>query len=162
MENLAGVKNSNDAIDKELVEAGISIHFEKAKGEVPYDHIGKRNGWKFERAWYYWVATSDEGLPFDVAMEIQERMGSVVRANGDCGCRGPEMWASPNGSAMFRELASKGIISERLNYGEVSEMYENGTLTDSVVPRFVQSYHIDSQVGLNFFISKLLEMKAKY
>src|SRR5271157_2299862 len=49
------------------------------------------DGWKFERAWYYWVAsTQGGGLPFAQATVLHEVHGRSVRVNGHCKCPSPE------------------------------------------------------------------------
>jgi hypothetical protein len=56
--------------------------------EVPTKVIGGLCGWKFERAWYYWVATGP-GIPADKAEEFHAQWGKSCRVNGDCGCPSP-------------------------------------------------------------------------
>jgi len=124
MENLAGKTRADLHILNELEEAGIEIvEGERSQGEVPYTLTGKLADWNFLRAWCYWVANAEKGLPLEVATELHKRKydgkgkephntyGHVVRVAGNCGCPPPEKW-----------LNDKGMID---------------------------SYHIDSQEGLN-------------
>ena len=63
----------------------------RSSGEVKTSVIGTLHGWTFKRAWYYW-ACEGPGIEANAADDLQERYGKVVRANGDCGCRGPRFW----------------------------------------------------------------------
>jgi len=90
---------------------------------VPHTLTGKLADWNFSRAWTYWMASAEEGLPLEVATELHNReyavkgkgqpetYGQVIRVAGHCGCPPPE---------------------EGLNSNER-----------------IDSYHIDSQEGLN-------------
>jgi len=124
MKNLAGETKAGLHILKELGEAGIEVvEGEKSRGEVPHTLAGKLADWNFSRAWYYWVANAEEGLPLEVATELHNRKytangkrqletyGQVIRVAGHCGCPPPEEWLNGNGR--------------------------------------IDSYHIDSQEGLN-------------
>ena len=96
MKNYAGVQGCDDAIEKELVDAGIDVYksemFRK-KGEVPTSVIGTLDpsGWGFERAWTYWVADGP-GIPPEIAEELHKTHGQVVRVSGHCGCPSPLEW----------------------------------------------------------------------
>ena len=92
MKNLAGDKNCDKYIPKELEEAGIEpikMPF-KLDGEVPTHYCGYIDGWKFDRAWYYWVVKSSLNiLLFKYADELHKKCGKEVRVNGDCTCPSP-------------------------------------------------------------------------
>ena len=95
MKNLAGNEKCDDYIPKELEFAGIPYErFSfKMRGEVPSNYIGFLDGWKFERAWYYWVATSEKNvLLFKYAEELHEKHGKEVRVAGHCCCPSPREW----------------------------------------------------------------------
>jgi len=124
MKNLAGETKADLHILKELGEAGIEVvEGKKSRGEVPHTLTGKLADWNFSRAWYYWVANAEEGLPLEVATELHNReyavkserqpetYGQVVRVAGHCGCPPPNEWANSAGK--------------------------------------IDSYHVDSQEGLN-------------
>ncbi len=95
MKNLAGDIHCDNYILQELELAGIPYHkfgF-KMGGEVPTNYIGFLDGWKFERAWYYWVARSDDNLLlFKYANELHEKHGKEVRVDGHCCCPAPQEW----------------------------------------------------------------------
>ncbi len=50
-------------------------------------------GWRFHRAWYYWIAVAENQryfVPADTAMVLHERWGSVVRTDGFAGGKVPD------------------------------------------------------------------------
>ncbi|MBI5398462.1 hypothetical protein HZB03_03275 [Candidatus Woesearchaeota archaeon] len=76
MINLAGVEEADEHIQEELCLAGIElVRGEKSEGEVPYSISGKLCDWTFNRAWYYWMASAQDGngLPLEVAAQMHER-----------------------------------------------------------------------------------------
>jgi hypothetical protein len=56
--------------------------------EVETGVMGFWNGWKFERAWYYWVCTGP-GIPLKEAELLHAKFGKDVRVDGDCSCPSP-------------------------------------------------------------------------
>lgn len=194
MINLAGVKEADEFIQEELYLAGIKlVHGEQSKGEVPYTIIGKLGGWNFERAWTYWMASAQEGkgIPLELATELHERkypivgenqpetLGKVIRVDGDCTSPHPKEHAT-----QFSDLGFKIIIDPDGSKERESEKYfkqhpeylknpEYKFLTNNVfVPNldgvvtssFINSYHIDNQIGLNA-LAKVIEQvteKRKY
>jgi len=97
MINLAGNKDCDIEIKKELTEAG--VYFEeheflrKNAGEVKSAILAYLNGWVFKRAWYYWVVSSDQNLLlFENADKLHEKFGKEVRVSGHCGCPSPREW----------------------------------------------------------------------
>ena len=138
MINLAGNKECDKIIKQELKQAGMVIfpHEEPLPYEVPSSLTGilikdNRVVFKCIRAWYYWV------IKGDVPLEVAEILYSTplgkkdVRVAGHCGCPPPKEWAFPK--------------SKRSDSGKIQ------------APRFVDTYHIDSQEGLNFFVKTLKE-----
>ena len=168
MINLAGVKAADKHIQGELYSAGIEIvRGELSKSEVPYSITGKLADWKFNRAWYYWMASAEDGkgLPLEVAAAMHEKKypiigerqpgnyGQVIRVAGHCGCPHPREWAFPNDEVLHAEL--KKIGKESATYGELADLCNTGVIQ---APRFVTSYHIDDQLGLNEFARVLREL----
>jgi hypothetical protein len=49
-------------------------------------------GWKFSRAWYYWIACSARGEPINAqeAVRLDEAFGSVLRVDGFAGGQRPQ------------------------------------------------------------------------
>jgi hypothetical protein len=99
--NYAGVDNIDDALYKELEDAGISAKkkpkfmMEDDTREVKTSYYGEitakdmpRISWYFERAWYYWVAKGP-GIPPEYAERLFKTHGTVARVEGHCGCENP-------------------------------------------------------------------------
>jgi hypothetical protein len=96
MENYAGRDDVDDEIARELELAGIKViklpEFMRNKHpEMRTVTIGELYRWEFHRAWYYWVAEGP-GIPCDVATELHEKFGTVVRVDGHCCCPSPLEW----------------------------------------------------------------------
>jgi hypothetical protein len=96
MVNLAGVKNCDIEIKKELEEAGIGQIYRRSIGEVPFTVEGRLYHYEFERAWVYWIVSGI--VPLRIAEKLYKRSkelpagcyGFAIRANGDCTCPKPE------------------------------------------------------------------------
>lgn len=51
-----------------------------------YTVLGRAYGWKFRRAWYYWVCTTNNWpVPEDTARSFNETWGKQVRVEGFAG-----------------------------------------------------------------------------
>ncbi len=152
MKNLAGNTSCDLVILEELRQAGIEIvsHPKPLRNEVPASITGKLGSFTFTRAWYYWMVKGD--VPLGVARKMYKNpIGQRdVRVAGHCGCPPPEEWAFPKDEVLHKILAKKGIKS--VNYGELAEMCNRGEIK---ARRFVSSYHIDSQEGLDLFVATL-------
>jgi hypothetical protein len=168
MKNLAGLKEADEYIKEELYLAGIETISEKSDGEVPYTIIGRLGKWAFRRAWYYWVAKVEfrtAGLPVDQALELYNRknpingeiLGGEIRSGGAAGSSAPDDYtAQPvyneelenqllalGYKKQYSDLLEEEYIS--INLGEMAELSKAGKIT---VPRYVDTYHIDTQIGL--------------
>ena len=129
MKNLAGNKDCDADIKKELTEAG--VYFEeyeflrKGSGEVPSAILAYLNGWVFKRAWYYWVVSSENNLLlFENADKLHEKFGKEVRVDGHCGCPAPREWLRDNwrlGVNLYHVDSQEGLnalvkaIKEQIN-----------------------------------------------
>lgn len=171
MKNLAGINEADETILEELYLANIQpIKTELTNTEVPYTYIGKVGNWTIKRGWRYWVATVDEpqlGLTLGKALELYNKkhpfkddiLGDIIRCGGSGGS--PEKCiAQPIYNAeLDNKLEVIGYIKEyvkslkswyiSITYGEIAELCNSGKLD---VERYVESYHIDEQVGLNEFV----------
>jgi len=95
MKNAEGDPNCDKYIRRELEMAKIPFDdsFGSHTREVPSAIIGFLNGWRFRRAWYYWVAeTRETPLLFRYADELHAAHGREVRVDGHCGCPAPREW----------------------------------------------------------------------
>lgn len=180
MKNLAGVDTCDVTIKEELFLAGIEAIKIKSEGEVPYSFQGKIGHWKLSRAWTYWIASverPEDGLILADALELHNMesptnpdtvMGNVIRSGGHCGCPSPDEYgASPIYDEMFHDRLKKLGYKERyfkpldknfvdISVREIRELFEEGKLD---VERYVNSYHIDSQLGLNVFANFIKNKK---
>lgn len=159
MKNLAGHPKCDHFIKKELIEAGIPIVRSDVpqKSEVASKLSGKLGEFEFYRAWRYWVVVGD--VPLRVAEDIYR--GPIgkrdIRVAGHAGCPPPNEWAFPKTEVLY-ELGVYKHPSEDLpfgdspTYGDLAKMCNSGQID---APRFVSSYHIDSQVGLNMFVKTI-------
>ena len=137
MKNLAGFKDCDEYIKIELEKAKLTpVEQSLSDSEVPYKLFGKVGNWTLKRAWYYWMAsTEDDGLPIDIALEMHNKKypdemydeyctnrvyGDLIRVGGHCGSPSPDEFGGRSG--------------------------------------FVTSYHIDSQEGLNEFVRVIKEL----
>ncbi len=173
MKNLAGVKDADKYIKEELHLAGIeAIHVGGTVcSEVPYSIIGRIKYWTLTRAWYYWIASverTEDGLPLEDAVKLHEtphpteeghKLGDSIRSGGHCGCPSPaehgaevayndEFINQLKEIGEYMELDFRGVKYPDITVGRISELCNEGKLT---VKRYVTSYHIDDQIGLNEF-----------
>ena len=177
MKNLAGVPKADETILEELYLANIpAIKVEKNTGEVPYSYIGRIGNWTFKRAWYYWIVRVDEnefGLPLKPALELHNKkhptkdciLGDEIRSGGHGGGPSPDEYgAQPiyndelerqleaiGYTKKYNEMLKKEYIS--ITVGEISKLCNEAKLT---VERYVNCYHIDSQIGLNEFVKTII------
>jgi hypothetical protein len=111
--NYAGQADKDSEIQAELEQAGISVCRmpEFTRGEHPEMRTviqGGLHGWSFRRAWYYWVATGP-GLPPRYAYPLDATHGNVIRASGDCACRGARFWFKGMGVPFYHVDTQEGL-----------------------------------------------------
>jgi len=182
MINLAGVKECDKAIREELYLAGIEVYEEKGNGEVPYTIIGKIGNWVLKRAWTYWVArveNREDGLLLEDAMKLHYRpnpiddddiLGKVIRSGGHAGSPSPdeygaqpvycdELYEKLRSLGKYNEIEIGGKTYPQVSVGEVSLLNKKGVLD---IPFYVDTYHIDDQIGLNEFVRIIKNKELKY
>lgn len=112
LKNYAGVEGCDDAIIAELYYADIEHYVMPVKfnGEVPTRILGeiKGSGWRFKRAWTYWVCEGP-GIPPKEAVELHKEYGRVVRVSGHCGCPSPLEWFKGFGCGLYHVDTLKGL-----------------------------------------------------
>lgn len=180
MINLAGRPESDRQVALELDECGVPIHVDRdAVGEVPTILYGRlpavsRPHFVFRRAWYYWVVRGE--VPLSVAKELYaDPVGQKdVRVAGHCACPPPEhpwvRYIGEDGRRITVPSESDQEAFSRYERGESSAImaqavervrHENQFVsTDEemqalAVDAYVDTYHIDSQKGLNLFVATL-------
>ena len=173
MINLAGNKEADTHIREELYLAGIEQIPAEAKGEVPYSIEGRLGNWRFRRAWYYWVVRTElrhDGLTVEQALKLHEKpnpvcyndiLGFVVRAGGHAGGIEPDSYVAQPvyNEELDEKLMALGFEKEyiellneehiSITVGEIADLCKSGKLD---IERYVDCYHIDTQVGLNEFV----------
>lgn len=181
MINLAGRNDSDRYVALELDECGVPIQVDRnAEGEVPTILYGllpagvSQPDFVFRRAWYYWVVQGQ--VPLDVALELYEDpVGRRdVRVNGDCTCPPPEYprvtYIGEDGRPVRVPQASDRESFARYDRGESSELMSQAVekvrrenifvdtddeMRARSVDAYVDLYHIDTQEGLNLFVTTL-------
>lgn len=123
---------------------------------------------KFVITFYNYYFVVNGRVPLNVADELYaiEPIGRTdIRSGGDCGCRPPATWAtarngevivvSPKETANMEdwakkdsEIAKQFIKNPQYQLCHTEEEYAK-------YPRFVDTYHIDSELGLYLFIQIL-------
>ena len=166
MINLAGCLECDGYIAQELTEAGIPIVSEDCtESEVPAHFTGQLAKFHFKRAWYYWVVSGP--VPLEVARALyQTALGKKdVRVVGHCGCPPPDKWVTwfdqegrrlvdAEEEKLFDRFVEIGIIpAEEKSQYHFTNPVEFSKLGKGVI----ESYHIDSQAGLNLFVKTLRE-----
>ena len=157
--NLAGVKQCDDAVKKELDDAGITVLAlpRPIDDEVRTNIIGlglrrAEVAFTFTRAWQYWIV---KGLvPLDVAEELYSGHGRIgreeVRVGGDAACRRPKVWVryyGPTGKQLVPR-SGDSIVDGLVEANPKAILVKDPT---EGIP-MVDNYHIDSPEGLKLFV----------
>jgi len=164
MKNLAGNAQCDSDLVRELLTAGIKIvPIERGNSEVPFSFVGELNGWRFSRAWYYWVAhpvQPNRGLDIEKARKLYATNGKEARAGGDCACRAPETWSSfyqvSSGKKVVLDPKGEQLAGFKQFKLSTDEYVFAATLEDvGNYQQVVDSYHIDTQEALNAFVEAI-------
>lgn len=165
MENLAGKKDCDKEIENELTRCGIEIvRNQPRERKVPSSLRGKLGQFSFARAWYYWVVTGP--TPLNIAQELfSDPVGKTdIRVVGHCGCPPPEApWITWRTAADQRIVIPKNQEAEWIAFSETlpslkteMEKYIFNDNPSSVGAKpFIESYHIDTEIGLRLFADTL-------
>ncbi len=131
MINLAGHAQATEIVTRELTRCGIPVvKSAEPIGEPKSSVFGELGPFTFKRAWYYYAVVGP--VPLCVAqMLYEDPVGRTdIRVAGHCGCPPPEPpWTTVRGLVTGKEI--------------------QGDPADGEV--FVESYHVDSEVGLYVF-----------
>ena len=160
MRNLAGDKDCDQYIRDELTRCKIDIiESPKSNGhEVNAKLTGKLGEFTFKRDWYYWVVSGP--MPIEVARELYaDPVGKTdIRVDGHCGCPSPDdygvTWFTSDGKPIWKE--SNREQYEKYYKGSFKEPFFSDT--PETVPGaegVIESYHIDSELGLYIFVQAL-------
>lgn len=155
LENLARHKFDNEINEKvkeELLIAGIPVlRVGRLDTEVKTEYIGILNGFVFKRAWTYWVV---EGyMPLNYANYIYKNFKNLnIRAGGHAGNVHPkEICIDMKYNNILFELRNKYPYDVYLKKAKQIKADQGG-------PKYVEFYHIDTQLGL----CKLVETIKKF
>ena len=110
--------------------------------EVKTMYIGILNGFVFYRAWTYWICRGK--MPLEIAKEIYQKYQKLnIRAGGHAGNVEPE-------SQSMNPVYEKEITDLLKNTNNTREYLEKAEkiVDDKTLPRYVDMYHIDTQLGL--------------
>ena|GEM_PF-2006234 len=172
MNNLAGVKNADVTIREELCLAGIPVELEQADSEVPYTIIGKLCGWEFRRAWYYYIATCPKGLgiPYDEAVLFHVKeypvpddkyhvIGEAVRINGHACGYPPDKFTYYTKNDIVEAFEKFHNDYPDLPSVDIDKHFEEESLREINGTKYIRSYHIDTQIGLNQFCKLITKLE---
>ena len=161
MRNLAGNSEADILIRSEFERSRIPIiEVGKTNSEVPYTIEGKLGDFALKRAWYYYIA---QGLmPIEVAEELyDDPVGKTdIRVAGHAGAPPPREWATwitPDRKevAPADQEAEFRTIMERHGWEDDGKYVFSDDPESLGAKLYVESYHIDSEVGLRIFADTL-------
>jgi hypothetical protein len=169
VENLAGDKKCDVQILGELEKAGINViqHNKALDNEVTASITGQLGRFTFVRGWYYWIVSGR--MPIDAArkMYADPNGRKDVRVAGHCGCPPPEEWTNwfdPKSHRRILTMKQKAELEEYANSDSESmneiakaslKEYDFAEDPSLVGEGFVDTYHIDTQEGLNLFTATI-------
>lgn len=135
--------SADDEVKNELQIANIPIFKLPSymNTEVKTRYIGLLNGFVFYRAWTYWVCCGD--MPLNESQYIYDNYKKMkIRAGGHCGNVEPESQSyNPVYEKELSDLIAKYSVPECIEKAK-------NIVDDETLPRFVNMYHIDTQLGL--------------
>jgi hypothetical protein len=152
---------ADKTIKAELQRAGIEVvNGSISDGEVITHVTGRLGGFKFWRAWTYWVCVGQ--MPLSVAQELWNHPTGVcrtdVRCCGHCGCPEPaKMVKYFDGAGLELILDPEGKTEASLSvYGpEFAKDFlgkhrfvRDIDHSDPTIGASITSYHVDSELGL--------------
>lgn len=168
MKNLAGDQKCDITILEELRRSKIeAVPYNPPDcklGEVPSRLKGKLGPFVFWRAWYYWVVSGP--MPIHIAKKLYEDPVGVtdVRVAGHCACPPPEYpwydWYTKEGKKVVpvAQQAEWEKFKDRewmAPYREKYIFHDNPEELGAMC--YVNTYHIDSEVGLRLFCDMVRE-----
>lgn len=168
MQNLAGNPRCDEVIRRELSVARIDIvTVPKGNSEVPFTLTGKLGDFTFYRAWYYWVVKGPMPLKYALELYADPAGRHDVRVAGHCACPPPEApwitWRDADGNEVLH-MKEKAGIDDFIQKGYIKPEQMKGRRFDEHPENFhgfVDSYHIDSEVGLRLFADMIRKIDSR-
>jgi hypothetical protein len=159
------VGETNLQILTELDKAGITaVAHPKLveETEVPTNYTGVVGLTMFKRAWYYWTVKCEVPLHVAELIYADPNCRKDVRVAGHCGAPPPSEWAVQIDNATGKMLTEdkefeKGLVLFQ-DMPKALEDWTSNHMPESRSTSFrsvIQSYHIDTQEGLNRFVEIL-------
>lgn len=160
------VQAANETIHAELTAAGLTpLSIQRSTGEVPAEWLAEvdtPNGpLRFERGWRYWIVSGK--VPLQLAEHLYPNK-TGIRAGGH-GSNVPPADEVKHYTSDGREYITVDQFHEFAPSAVLRRLWDSSAskyvVVFTVPPgcAFVTSYHIDTQEGLNTFVS---EMNAYY
>lgn len=166
MKNLAGCEHSDRECIRELERARIPWTTVANRYEEPQTYVvGRLGNMLFKRAWYYWIVRCR--IPLKTAWKLYENpVGKTdIRVAGHCGCPPPEdpwvNWYDEEDYIIDTNMDqielclrqakkfNRPFILENICFMEKEE--RDKLIAEGKIHGYVESYHIDSEVGLRIF-----------
>lgn len=171
MQNLAGNPRATGRVTRELTRCGIPIvqKDEPPRGEVKSAVYGQLGPFTFKRAWYYYRVNGP--MPIKIARDLYENpVGKTdIRVAGHCRCPPPEEpWITSRNPETGKEIVA---TEKRRDFDKLGEELKQDLLArfekenewgdpaDGEV--FVESYHIDTELGLYLFVQAVKGLVEK-
>lgn len=164
MMNLAGHPNNDPIVEAELTRCRIDVvRGPYSSGEVITSITGRLGPFSFRRAWRYWVAEGPMPLAVAEGLYADPVGKDDVRVAGHCGCPPPAgpwvTWYDGDGVKLLgmdqREECERYLASgsRAMKESALRVLAANRFVVDprAVGAGFVESYHIDSEIGLRLF-----------
>lgn len=163
MINLAGNFECDLIIKRELEEAKIqTVEVYRMSSEVPSSYIGVLNGFKFLRAWNYWVMKGYFDLKYASYIYDNFSKDLGIRAFGHCGNIDPRnsgLCTSKEQDKLLDDLIKTYGHMYILEHSKKLEMQLNEKTNKC--KKYVTVYHIDTQHGLNAISSIIRQNKLR-
>lgn len=164
MKNLAGDRECDQTIVLELERAMIDIiRVDEPSSEVPSRLRGKLGPIALSRGWAYWIA--DGPIPLAVALELYEhpigrRFVRVVGVGVGAAPHGIQVaWYTSDGARVYPTAQEAGYRRALETCAEASTMLGPIVFHDRPTTigasGYINRYHIDSEDGLQMFVSTL-------
>jgi hypothetical protein len=158
MKNLAGGNPVlvDVQVSSELTRARVPmVEGQRSEGEVPYSITGKLGAFTFKRAWTYWVVEGPMPLVLAKGLYADPAGKTDIRAGGHAGGPAPGEQATrraPDGREVCSVEDWHELETLHVRHGIDISGYVRADAPEARGERlFVETYHIDSELGLRVF-----------